>query len=62
MIPRDDAKGPFVRWLDYGIYEGWRPQSFDTLKEALSEQDHVFGSRYVITRIVDFEARDKTDA
>lgn len=29
-----DAHGTYVIWIDYGV-EGWKPHSFDTVREAL---------------------------
>jgi len=57
-MPRDDAKGPYVRWVD-GYSEGWHPQSFDTLQEAVTEQTTIMGSPYVITRVVEFVVMEK---
>lgn len=43
-------------WVNNG-YEGWSPRSYGTLKEA------ILGERYnndfVITKIVDFETKEK---
>ena len=57
--PRYDAKGPVIRWLDYG-YEGWKPHSFDTIRDALEWPG--YGSPYVITRLAVYEVADKTEA
>ena len=49
---RWDAKGPFILWSNYG-YDGWSPNSFDTLKEAIEGDRYC--SEFVITRIVDWQ-------
>ena len=57
MARRDDEKGPIIRWLNYGVYEGWRPCSYDTVKEAL--EDDNYGNRFLITRLVQYEVQEK---
>lgn len=56
--PRHDAKGPFIRWLDFG-YEGWHPHSFDTLKEAIEWTG--YGHGHVITKLAAYDVVDKTE-
>lgn len=48
----EDLKGPFIRWLNYG-YEGWKPSSFQTLKEAIEAQR--YGEEMVITKRVKWD-------
>jgi len=52
MPRRDDANGPIILWLDYGC-EGWKPTSFDTVKEAL-EADR-YSADFRVTRLVDYQ-------
>lgn len=56
MSERYNADGPVVVWLDYGC-EGWRPSSYDTVKEALLGER--YGNRFVVTRVVKFEVKEK---
>ena len=35
MSSKEDIKGPFIRWVNYG-YEGWRPESFPDLASMLT--------------------------
>ena len=44
----DEPVGPFVLWRDYGYAEGWHPENFATLDEAVKADHYV--SRWVITR------------
>ena len=57
MAKRDDADGPVIRWLDYGAYEGWKPDSYDTVKEAL--EDTNYGNKFLITRLVQYDIQEK---
>ena len=50
------AKGPYIVWLNYG-YDGWYPDSYNTLKEAL-EADK-YSSEYVITKKCEYEIVEK---
>ena len=52
---RHDANGPVIRWVNYGC-EGWQPQSFDTVKQALEEDR--FGAEMRITRPVVYEIQE----
>jgi hypothetical protein len=56
MAESDSTSGPIILWVDYG-YEGWRPQSFDTIKEALEAEKYM--SKYIITRIVQYDVQEK---
>jgi hypothetical protein len=58
VAKRDDAKGPIIRWRDY-VYDGWRPESYDTIKEAL--EDDNYGNKFVITRIVQYDIQENKD-
>jgi len=60
MPKRDDTSGPYIRWLDYGAYEGWKPTSYDTLIEALT--DINYGNNFTITKLCKFKIEDMTDA
>lgn len=51
-----NTDGPYIRWLDYG-YEGWHPDSYDTLAEALEDDRY---NSFVITKAVQYEIKDKT--
>jgi len=55
MAKRDDPHGPYIRWIHFG-YEGWRPKSYDTVKEALIDEN--YGNDFVITKIVDYEVKE----
>lgn len=57
MAKRDGIDGPVIRWLDYGAYEGWKPDSYDTVKEAL--EDTNYGNKFVITRLVQYDIQEK---
>ena len=57
MGKRDNADGPIVRWLDYGPYEGWRPESYDEIQEAL--MDDNFGHKFTLMRPILFEIKEK---
>lgn len=57
-MPNDDAVGPVIVWENYGV-EGWRPQSFKTIKEALLQSPR-YQTDFVITRKIDFEVLEKT--
>lgn len=50
-----DIIGPYVVWVNNG-YEGWRPTSYNTLKEALEGQKF---SEWCITKIVDFDVTER---
>lgn len=54
VVMLDDIKGPIIRWHDYG-YEGWKPTSFKTVKDAMIGLDR--GD--IITRCVEFEIVEK---
>ena len=56
MARRDNTSGPVIKWLDYGV-EGWKPCSYDTIKEAL--EDHNYGNNFLITRLVDWDTIEK---
>lgn len=42
----NDAKGPIIKLINYGAYEGWSVISFDNLQEALDNSD--YGSEYAL--------------
>lgn len=48
--------GPIILWQDYGC-EGWKPTSFDTIKEAL--EYNKYQSNWKITRTVSFDVIEK---
>lgn len=52
----DPACGPYILWLDYGC-EGWKPESFPTLKQALSA--NRYSSNFVVTKLLDFDVVEK---
>lgn len=54
MSTIEDAKGPYVVWLNYG-YEGWSPTSYNSLKEALEIEKSY---EYVITKKCEYEIRE----
>lgn len=47
-----EITGPYILWVDYG-YEGWKPQSFNSIEEALKSEKY---SEWIITKRVDFKA------
>lgn len=51
----DDINGPVILWTNYGC-EGWKPKSFDSVKDAL-EADK-YGSEFVIARKVQYEIKE----
>ena len=56
MARREDADGPIILWLDYGNYEGWKPVSFDSVKEAL--EDDRYGNEFRVTRLTRYEVKE----
>jgi hypothetical protein len=48
----NETAGPIILWENYG-YEGWKPTSFPTVRDALAAQR--FNSEFVITRVADFQ-------
>jgi len=56
VAENDTTSGPIIRWTDYGC-EGWKPNSYDTIKEAL-EADR-YSSPILITRLVQYEVNEK---
>lgn len=46
MKRENDAKGPIIKLVNYGAYEGWRVISFDNLQEAID--DPVYGNEYAM--------------
>ena len=60
MKTHGSVEGPIIRWLDYGAYEGWKPDSYDTIKEAL--EDNNYGNKFIITRIVQYEIQEKYES
>lgn len=56
QLPRYDAEGPIILWIDYGC-EGWKPQSFDTIKEVL--ETPKYGNTFRITRRTSYEIIEK---
>lgn len=59
MSSIEDAKGPYIRWENHG-YEGWHPQSFNTLKEAV-EVAPTYNSEFVITKLTEYVVKEKWD-
>ena len=57
---KGEVDGPYIVWVDGGAYEGWRPTSFVSLKEAVLFNE-TYGSPFVITKIVDVEVSEKQD-
>jgi len=47
----NDTEGPYIVWFDYG-YEGWRPYSYKTLREALETSKPY---SYIITKKCEYE-------
>jgi len=56
VAENDTTSGPIIRWTDYGC-EGWKPDSFDTVKEALERAR--YGNSILITRLVQYEVIEK---
>jgi hypothetical protein len=52
MVEDHRTKGPFIRWLDYGV-EGWSPDSFPTLRAAIDADS--YGRPIIITRRVEYD-------
>jgi hypothetical protein len=48
-------EGPVILWVNYG-YDGWRPTSYLTLKDALLADRYA--STFVFTRLVEYEVVD----
>jgi hypothetical protein len=55
MSTLEDAKGPYVVWINNGC-EGWQPTSFSSLYEALNS--HKYSVEWVITKIVKYEIKE----
>lgn len=53
------TKGPIIVWLNYGAYEGWRPTSYNTIKEAL--EGERYNSEFVITKLAQYTVVDNTN-
>lgn len=51
MSRRDDISGPYIVWEDFGL-EGWKPVSYDTAKEALTDTRY---QRFILTKALVFE-------
>lgn len=56
MTKKKATDGPYIVWLDFG-YDGWSPESYATLKEALEAPR--YDSDYVITRKCEYEISEK---
>jgi hypothetical protein len=52
-VPMEEAKKPYVVWVDYGT-DGWKPMGYDSLDEALRSQKHM--PDWVITKAVKWKA------
>lgn len=48
--------GPYIVWENWG-YEGWKPNSFDSIEAALSY--HRYNTEWILTKIVNWEAKEK---
>ena len=48
---QERTKGPYIVWMDYG-YEGWKPDSYATLKEAVDAPK--YGNAWVMTKRVEY--------
>jgi hypothetical protein len=46
---------PYILWINYGS-EGWKPDYFNTLREALLAPK--FGSEFVITKQINWIAQE----
>lgn len=53
---KEGCEGPIIRWDNYG-YEGWKPRSFATVKDAVT--DEQYGNEYVVTRAVQFDVTEQ---
>lgn len=51
----DGTEGPIILWVNYG-YEGWKPESFPSVRAALEAQKYQ--SEYIITRQVTYEVKE----
>ncbi len=52
---KQGTKGPYIRWIDWGPYEGWHPYSYDSLREAVEVlDDHPF----VVNKAVQYEINE----
>lgn len=60
-MPNDDdrVKGPYIRWLNYGS-EGWQPDSFATLTEAV--EAFGYSRDLVITKLVLYDVVERIEA
>ena len=58
MIQLTSFEGPYILWLDYGT-EGYKPFSFQTLKEALESQKYSSG--WIITKKVEYRVIEIND-
>lgn len=44
---------PWIVWLNYGSYEGWRPHDFETEAEAIEFiKTGCYGQPFELTRLV----------
>lgn len=59
MAEQDATSGPIIIWSDYGC-EGWKPRSFENVKEALEATR--YGEPFIITRVVQYDVQESTDA
>ena len=53
MSESDNIKGPYIVWKDYG-YDGWKPESYDTLEEAVERKSYGYETG-VVTRLVNYK-------
>jgi len=55
MSTMEDAKGPFIVWVNNGC-EGWQPTSFNSILEAL--ESHKYSIEWVITKRISYEVKE----
>ena len=54
IYPQNE-EGPYIVWQDYGV-EGWKPDSYETLEEAIKAQK--YRAHWVITKLVKYKIEE----
>jgi len=54
-MDKEKLTGPYILWKDYGV-EGWKPESFKSLMEALKSDKYV--SNWIITKTFSYEVKE----
>lgn len=52
----ENTKGPYILWRNDG-YNGWSPESFDTIQKALEAEKYSSG--WIITKNVEYKVEEK---